>query len=332
MNFDVVLSDLQSKKYKPVYFFHGEEDYYIDEIVDYMENHVLSEEAKAFNQSVLYGKDVDYKYLIDEARQFPLMSDKRLIIVKEAQEMKTLKEMADYVKKPVPHAIMVFAHKHKAFDKRTSLAKALNDQVIIESKKLYDNQVPAWILQYSKKINLGINDQIAQVLSEYLGNDLTKISNELDKLLISSGKGSKITLEIIQDQIGISREFNVFELQKALAEKNKTKSFVIAKYLAENTKENPLVTTTSNLFNYFVKVLIAVQGSKDGDQELQKKLGLTTVFFVKEYRLAARNYNHEKVREILQLIREVDLASKGLYNKSKDEAQLLKELVYNILN
>jgi DNA polymerase-3 subunit delta len=327
-----VLNDLKAGKFKNVYLLHGDEPYFIDTLVTWMEHHLLSEDAQAFNQTVVYGKDVDHRAIIDEARQFPLMSDRRVIIVREAQEMKTLKDLADYAKKPVPHTILVLVHKHKSFDKRLALAKALSDQVVFESKKLYDNQLPAWILGYAKSIQLGIDDKMAQILADYLGNDLSKIANELDKLALSQGRGVKISLEVIQDQIGISKEFNVFELQKALGEKNKAKAFLIAKYFADNPKENPIQVTVLNLFNYFQKAMVAAQYQAEGDMVLQKKLGLTTSFFVKDYRVVARNFSLKKIREILVNIRMADVESKGVNNRSKNDGQLLTELVYCILN
>ncbi len=332
MTHDQILADLKAGKYKNIYLLHGDEPYFIDTLVAWMEHHLLSEDAQAFNQTIVYGKDVDYKAIIDEARQYPLMSDKRVIIVKEAQEMKTLKDLSDYAKRPVPHTILVLVHKHKTFDKRLALAKALADQVVFESKKMYDNQLPAWILGYARSIQLGIDDKMAQILADYLGNDLAKIANELDKLALSQGRGVKISLEVIQDQIGISKEFNVFELQKALGEKNKAKSFLIAKYFADNPKENPIQVTVINLFSYFQKALIAAQYQSEGDAVLQKKLGLTTSFFVKDYRTVARHFSVAKIRSILMRIRTTDVESKGVNNKSKDDGQLLTELIYFILN
>ena len=332
MTHEQVLSDLKAGKYKNIYLLHGDEPYFIDTLVAWMEHHILTEDAQAFNQTVVYGKDVDYKAIIDEARQFPLMSDKRVIIVKEAQEMKTLKDLSDYAKRPIPHTILILVHKHKTFDKRLALAKALSDQLVFESKKMYDNQLPAWILGYARSIQLGIDDKMAQILADYLGNDLSKIANELDKLALSQGRGVKISLEVIQDQIGISKEFNVFELQKALGEKNKAKSFLIAKYFADNPKENPIQVTVINLFGYFQKALIAAQYQSEGDAVLQKKLGLTTAYFVKDYRAVARNFPVSKIRSILMRIRTTDVESKGVNNKSKDDGQLLTELIYFILN
>lgn len=331
MTFEQIISDLKAKKLSPLYLLHGDEIYYLDKIADFIENNVLNEAEKAFNLTVFYGKDIDHKTLIEEARQFPLMAEKRLIIVKEAQEMKSLKELTDYAKKPVPHAIVVLVHKYKSLDKRLTVTKALSEHVVFESKKLYDNQLPAWIGQYSKQKQLVISDHLCGLLAEYLGNDLTKVANEIDKLALSNGPGAKITPEIVQDQIGISKEFNVFELQKAIAEKNKAKIFLIAKYFADNPKDNPIQVTVVNLFNYFSKVMITGQHAGESDVSLQKKLGLPSPFFVKEYRQAAKNFSVERSREIILDIHETDLESKGVMNKSKTDGQLLMELLYKIV-
>jgi DNA polymerase III subunit delta len=332
VNYDAILLDLKNAKFSPVYCFHGEEAFYIDRLVDYIEAHVLPEEAKAFNQTIVFGKDTDAKAILDEARQYPLMADKRLIVVKEAQEMKTLKDLADYINKPVPHTILVLAHKYKKIDKRLAVSKALDKHVFFESKKLYDNQLPNFILQYARAHSIGLNDQGALMLSEFLGNDLNKITNELDKLLIANGKGNKISIDNIQEQIGISKDFNVFELQKALGDKDKVKSFLITKYFADNPKDNPIQVTVSNLYSYFIKIMIAAQHIKEGDSVLQKKMGLTSAYFLKDYKQAAKNFNFDKLRSIILALRQADIESKGVYNKSKNDGQLLTELVYTILN
>jgi DNA polymerase III subunit delta len=331
VTYESILSDVKAKKYKPIYLFSGEEEYYIDKLVDFFENNLLSEEQKSFNQIVLYGKDVQARQIIDEAKQYPLMSDKRLIIIKEAQDFKGLKDLADYVNNPVPHTIIVFAHKHKKIDKRLAIAKAFDKHVSFESAKLYDNKMPAWILNLAKSLGLSMTEQISTVIAEYLGNDLSKVENELEKLKLFCGPGKPVTMEIIQEQIGISKDFNVFELQKALALKDRNKSFLITKFLAENSKENPIQMTSINLFNYFVKVTIASQNASESDTVLQKKLGLTSSFFLKDYRMAARNYNVEKCKSILKMIQVIDLNSKGVGRKNSEDGDLLKELVHFIL-
>ncbi len=332
MNFDSILLDLKNGKHSNVYCFHGPEPYFIDELVNYIEDHLLPESARAFNQTTVYGKDVDYKSIIDEARQFPLMADKRLIVIKEAQEMKTFKDLVDYVNKPVPHTVLVIAHKYKNVDKRLAIAKALDKQVFFESKKMYDNQLPTFIMQYARANKINLDDKAGQMLAEYLGNDLGKIINEVKKLNITNGIGNKITIAHIQDQIGISKEFNVFELQAALGAKNESKAYVIVKYFSDNPKDNPLVTTVSNLYNYFIKVMIAAQNANESDPILAKKMNLTSSFFLKDYKSVMKNFSLDKLREIIILIRQADIEAKGVSNKSKKDGQVLHELVYKILN
>jgi DNA polymerase III subunit delta len=330
--YENILSDLKAKKYSPVYFFHGEEEFYIDKLLSYFEEKVMPEEAKAFNYTVLYGKDIQSpRQIIDLASQFPMMSDKILIIIKEAQEFKGLKDMVDYIKKPVPHAIVVFGHKHKKLDKRLAITKELDKHVLFESSKMYDNQLAAWILNLAKSFGLKMDNQIANVLAEYLGNDLNKIENELEKLLLSTGKDKPVTMEIVSDQIGMSKEYNVFELQKAIGEKDRSRAYMITKFLGQNAKENPIQMLTSNLYGYFLKVLITSQNLQEGDTVLQKKLGLTSSFFLKDYKAAAKNYNSDKLKAIIQRLQVTDLHSKGVGTKYNDDAALLQELVQFIL-
>jgi DNA polymerase III subunit delta len=333
VSYDQLITDLQSKKYSPIYFLHGEEEYYIDKLVQYFEDNIISEDAKAFNYTVVYGKDIQSpRQIIDLASQFPMMSDKILVIIKEAQEFKALKDLVDYVKKPVPHAIIVMAHKHKKIDKRISIAKELEKHVIFESTKMYDDKLPSWIANLAKQKGLKLDNQIAALLAEYLGNDLSKIENEIDKLVLSIGKDKTITMDVIQDQIGISKEYNVFELQKAITEKDRSKAYLITKFLGQNAKDNPIQMLTSNLYGYFLKVLIASQNLQEGDAVLQKKLGLSSAYFLKDYKAAAKNYNQDKLKAIIQRLQVTDLQSKGVGTKyNDDDGALLKELVHFIL-
>lgn len=333
MTYEALIKDLKSGKHKPIYFLHGDEPYYIDLISSYIEKNLLEDSAKAFNQIVFYGKDVDYKAITEEARQFPMMSDKRLIIIREAQDMKSLFELADYIQKPVPHTVVVIAYKYKKLDKRTKFAKLiLEHAVVFESKVLYDNKMPAWIIEYSHEIGLKLDHKVAQLIAEFLGTDLKKVSNELDKLKISLGSGVKVEIDHVHEQIGISKEFNIFELQKLLGEKDVLKSNMIINYFIDNPKENPIQVTTASLFNYFFKILITAQNVNESDLNLQKLIGLATPTFVKEYKNAARNYSDNHLRNILHKLSEVDLMSKGLGTRSSDDGALLKELGYFILH
>ena len=333
MTYEAIIKELKTGKTRPIYFLSGDEPYYIDKLTNYIEKHLLDEAAKAFNQMVLYGKDVDYKMILDEARQFPMMSDKRLIVIREAQDMKTIADLVDYVLKPVPHTILVFVYKHKKLDKRTKFAKAITDNALVfESKALYDDKIASWIQNYAIEIGLNIDAQVAQMIGDFLGTDLAKVSNELDKLRLAFGSGPKINMEDVQEQIGISKEFNVFELQKTLSNRDVVKSNLIIRYFINNPKENPIQVLVANLFGYFMKVMITSQNSTDSDVILQKKLGLSTSYFVKDYRTAAKNYNIAHLRNIIVKIKYIDLQSKGVDNRSIDDGQLLKELIYFILH
>ena len=334
MTVDAIIKDISNKKLAPVYFFYGKESYYIDKLTQYCEQHILDETGKSFNQSVMYGKDVDAKRIMDELAQFPMMSTHRVIILKEAQDMKTIGDLLPIIEKPIPHGVLVISYKAEKVDKRSKFGKIITSQSItFESKPLYDNQLPAWIKDYASSIQLKIDIQVAQVLAEYLGNDLQKIANEVDKLkLNANATSSQITMEHIQEQIGISKEFNVFELQKSLGEKDLMKCNIIVRYFANNPKASPIQMTVASLFNYFVKILIAQQNFSKSDGELMKILGVGSPFFIKEYKLAARNFTAQKLRSIIEHLRIVDLQSKGVGNKNLDDGALLTELVWDILH
>lgn len=315
-----------------VYLLHGEEAFYIDQVSDYIEEHLLDEGAKAFNQVVLYGREADARSIIDEARQYPMMSHRRLIILKEAADMKGINDLADYLKKPVPHSTLVICHKYKKIDKRTAFGKAATGKDIInlETKKLYDNQLPSWVSSRARETGLKLDDKGAQLLAEFLGNDLSKINNELEKIKLNVG--TKVaTTDDIQNLVGISKEYNIFELQSALASKDHYKCWLIAHHMGENPKSNPIQMSVSSLYTYFTKVLISCQKSGASDGELQKELGLSSPFFLKEYRMAVRNFGEEKVRSILVKLMEIDLKSKGVMNRHAEDGPLYKELVRFVL-
>jgi len=322
-------------KLDPVYFLYGEEPYFIDQLVHIFEHKIMDEGLRSFNMAVMFGKDSDFKQVVDEARQFPMMADRRIVILKEAQEMKTLPDLLGYIERPTPHTVLVIAHKYKKIDKRTKFGKAILDKsVSFESKPLYDNQLPDWIQAYVTQKSAKIEATATRMLAEYLGTDLHKVANEIDKLILSRGsKDVIINAQMVQDQIGISKEFNVFELQKALATKDVIKSQVITNYFIQNPKSNPLVVINSNLFNYFVKVMIVAQhGKTQDDNALLKMLALPSAFFLNEYKTAARNYSVGHLRNIIRYLKNVDLMSKGVSNRSLSDGALLKELIFLILH
>ncbi|HMP29628.1 MAG TPA: DNA polymerase III subunit delta [Saprospiraceae bacterium] len=333
MTVQSIINNIKNKKIEPVYILHGEEPFFIDQIADYIENNLLDEAAKAFNQIVVYGKDTDARSIIDEAKQFPMMSERRLIIVKEAQDLKSLQDIAPYVLKPVPHTVLVLCHKYKKIDKRYALGKTLDKlPLVFESKPFYDNQLPTFIAGYASEIGLQLDPLSIQMIADYLGNDLSKITNELDKLLLNIGTSKKVTTDDIQELIGISKVFNVFEYQNALGQKDIQKVLNITSYFTENPKAVPIQVAVSSLYNYFSKILIACQYNSVNDQDLAKKMGLTNAFFLKDYKNAAKNYNQNQVLKILVYLSEIDLKSKGVSNRHANDAPLFQDLAYFILN
>lgn len=335
MTYSQILSDLKKKQYKPIYFLHGNEAYFIDAISDYIEKNVLSEGEKSFNQTILYGKEIEFKQVVDAARRYPMMSPYQVVIIKEAQEMKTLKALASYVEKPAETTILVICHKHKKFDGRSALAKLLKKNAIVfESKKLYDNQLPDWIHNYLKDKGFTIKPSATALIAEYLGTDLSKVVNELEKLSINLPKGTALTEQHIQDNIGISKEYNVFELQKALGQKQTTKVNRIIQYFGANPRKNPMVMLVGSLYNYFSKIYMLHFLKNRPDQDIQKALRLSSGFFLREYKASARNYPQQKTEKVLSILKEYDLKSKGVDNNtmSNPDRELMKEMVWRILN
>jgi DNA polymerase-3 subunit delta len=311
----------------------GEETYYIDLLVDAFEERALDEASKAFNQIVFYGKDIEAQNIIEEARQFPLMGEKRLVIVKEAQDMKKIEELEAYVSNPVLHTILVLVLKYKKLDKRTKFAKVIMENgVIFETKPLYENQMPKWIMDYAKSKSIKLNPDLAQMLADYLGTELHKVANEIDKLVIAVGANNTITPDDIQQYIGVSKEYNVFELNKALALKDVVKANLIANYISDHKKENPMQIVLPSISNYFMKLLLASQSGIRSESELYKLLGLANFNFAKEYLTGIKNYPIAHLRKILLKVSETDMKSKGLGNRSLEDNALLKELIYFILH
>lgn len=332
MNFEAILSDLKAKKYKPVYFLMGEESYYIDYISDYISSEVLNDTEKELNQKILYAKDTDVQTIISSAKQFPFIGDHMVVIVKEAQQLKKIEQLENYINNPQKSTILVFCYKYKSLDKRKSIYKTLSkNAVLFESKKLYDNQVPAWIVKYVSFNQFKIGHKATHLIAEYLGNDLNKISNELDKLMIITKTNSEITAEIIEKNIGISKDYNNFELTNALAKKDILKSNRIANIFAQNPKDNPLVVSVGIIFNFFQKVLLYHTLNDKSINNAARVLKVNP-FFIKDYQIAAKNYSKRKLMEIIGLCRTYDIKSKGIDNYSINNGELLREFLFKILH
>ena len=330
MTHEQILADLKAKKYNSTYFLAGEETFYIDLICDYIEENVLNEADKGFNQTVLYGRDLEIGTLISAAKQFPMMSENTVIIVKEAQDLKKIEELKSYVDQPLNSTLLVLCYRGKKLDKRKALYKSLQKKgVYFESNKLYENKIPDWIKTYLRSKDYSIGNKSAAMLTEFLGNDLSKIAGELNKLCILIPKGSEITEQLIEDNIGISKDYNNFELQNAVMNKDVLKANRIIRYFEANPKNNPIVVTLSVLYNLFSKVLIYHGLSDKNPQSVAKSLGVNP-YFVKDYQKAAQIYNLKKSVNALDVLRKADVKSKGYKNPSTSHGDLLKEVIYQL--
>lgn len=333
ISLEQLIKDLQNKIYHPIYFLCGDEPYYIDKITEFMMQNILSEAEKAFNQTIIYGKDADASAVTNYARRFPMMANYQLVVLKEAQEVKNFDDLIHYIENPLKSTILVINYKYKSLDKRKKIFKTLQENAeIYESKKLYENKIPDWINNNLAKRKYKIEPKAAMLLTEYLGNDLSRISNELDKLVIILTDPSKmITSGDIEKNIGISKEYNSFELNNALATKDILKANRIINYFADNQKNNNIVQTLSILYMFFSKVLIYHSLPDKSGNYAAASLKVSP-FFVSDYEKAARNYNSLKVIKIISLLREYDAKSKGFGNVSAGAGELLKELIFKILH
>jgi len=332
MTFNQIMTELGKKKYSPLYLLMGDEPYYIDRISNYIQNNILTDDEKTFNLTVMYGKDVNVGTIDNSARRFPMMSNKQIVIVKEAQEMRNINDLQYYASKPIKSTILVISHKYKTIAANTKFYKAANTNgVVFSSKKLYDNQVPKWIEDYVKEKEYTIAPDATMLLNEFLGNNLSKVANEIDKLIISHDKSKPIDVKLIEANIGISKDFNNFELQKALGQKDVLKANRIINYFAANPKDNPAILTIISLFQYFNKLFIYYLLKDKTKMNVAKELKINP-FFVNDYMMAAKNYNAKKVVEVISFLRDYDLRLKGVNNVSTSQGDLLKELIFKIMH
>jgi DNA polymerase-3 subunit delta len=330
--FQSILHDLRAGRFAPIYLFDGEEPYFIDQLTHYIEEHALDEAGKAFDQVVLYGKETDVLVVVDEIKRFPMIGDRRVVIVKEAQQLKKIEDLLGYVKNPLQQNILVLAHSHKKMDGKKAITKYLRQHAVyFESKKLYDNQVPGWIEEHFKSFGYHIGLKAAALLAEYVGSDLSRLHNEIEKLRIVIPASSEITPEDIERNIGISKDYNNFELVAALAHKDILKANKIIKYFDENPKEHPIMATISVLYNYFTKVMLVHVANTNDSGRLATILRVHP-FFVKDYQIGARNYTLNKLVRIIHYLREADMRSKGVNNTSTSTYDLLRELLFKILH
>ncbi|CAI8279419.1 MAG: Uncharacterised protein [Polaribacter sp. SA4-10] len=329
---NTIVSDIKKGNIKPIYFLMGEESYYIDKISDFIEDTVLDEAEKGFNQQVMYGRDATIEDIVGAAKRYPMMAVRQVLIVKEAQDLsRSIEKLVSYAENPQPTTVLVFNYKYKKLDKRKKLYKVIaKSGLIFESKKLYENQVSDWIRRVLSGKKYQVEPKAAQMLVEFLGTNLSKISNELDKLMLILPEGTIISPTHIEENIGISKDYNNFELRKAVGEKNVVKANRIIAYFAENPKNNPLVMTISLLNSFFTQLLLFHSLDDRSKNSVSKMLGVNP-FFVDEYFLAGRNYPMRKVAQVIAFLRDADIKSKGVGANQTNE-DVLKELLFKILH
>ena len=328
-----IVNDIKNGTIKPIYFLMGEEPYYIDKLADFIEQNVLTEEEKGFNQTVLYGRDVSMEDIISTCKRYPMMADRQVVIVKEAQDLtKTIDKLESYAENPMPSTVLVFCYKYKTLDKRKKVTKFIAKKgLVYESKKLYENQVGEWIKRVLQGKSFTIEPKANAMLVEFLGTDLSKINNELEKLAIVLPKNMMITAKHIEENIGFSKDFNVFELRKAIGDRNQMKAYQIAQYFADNPKDNPMVVTTSLVFGFFVN-LLQYHGLKDRNPKNVAAVLKVNPYFLKDYDVALKNYPMKKVSAIVGKLRDIDVKSKGVGANALPNSDLLKEMLVGIFN
>lgn len=332
-----ILSDLKKGKFEPVYILQGEETYYIDLISDYIEHNVLSESERSFNQTVVYGKEAPVHAILNAAKRFPMMAERQVVVVKEAQSIPDLqketgtKMMLDYLAHPLPSTILVLCHKHKTLDKRKTLGKKADKLAVVATfKRPYDNQVPAFVSEYVASKGFEIDDSGVQVFSEYVGNDLKRLTNEIDKVLGDEQPGSKLSAEKVMRMVGVSKEYNIFELQKALISRDKRRSLQLVNYFSANTRKNPLIPMVAYLYSFFSKLLIASSSSLRNERDLISLLKISPLA-ARDYSVALSNYSTQEILKGISYIKTADLKLKGVEAGSVSDGDILRELVFQLI-
>lgn len=331
---DDILKELKAKQYRPIYYLMGEESYYIDLISDYIAENVLSETEKEFNLTVVYGADVDVATVINAAKRYPMMSEYQVVIVKEAQAIRNLEELTYYLQKPLRSTILVICHKHGTLDRRKKLAAEIEKTgILFESKKVKDAQVPLFIAAYMKKKGIDAEPKASAMLADFIGTDLSRLTGELEKLIITMPKNQKrLTPDQVEKNIGISKDYNNFELRSALVDKDILKANRIIKYFEDNPKTNPIQMTLSLLFNFFSNLMLTYYAPDKSEQGIAAMLGLKTSWQARDYMSAMRRYSGIKTMQIVGDIRYADAKSKGVDNPSMTDGDILRELVFKILH
>ena len=331
MNPDKIINDLKKGHFKPVYWLEGEEEYFIDLIINYAENRILTDNDAAFNLTVYYGRDAAWTDIINSCRRYPMFSDKQVVILKEAQSMRDIEKLEGYIEKPLPSTLLFIAYKNKKLDGRTRLAKMLKEKaVLFNSKKLYDSELPEWTSELVRSKGYSISNKALALLLDHIGNDLNRLNNEIDKLAINLATRKNITEDDIENFVGISKEFNVFELQHSIANKDLYKAIRIIQYFAANPKAAPLQLIFPSLYNFFSKVLMVYAVPARDEKSVATAIGVHS-FFVKDYIHTAHKYSHHEIENILLLLYEYNLRNIGIHDAGTDDSELLKEMVVKMM-
>lgn len=326
------MSDWKKKSFRPIYWLEGEEDYFIDQLVNYAEHNILNESEVAFNLTVFYGKDANWPDVVNACRRYPMLAERQVVILKEAQQMRDVEKLEGYAEKPLESTILVVSYKEKKIDGRTKFAKLLKEKSeFFSTKKMYDNQLPGWTNDFVKEKGYSVQPKALHLLVEHIGNDLSRIANEIEKLLVNLGKRKEITEDDIENYVGISKEYNVFELQSAIMQKDLSKAIQIIQYFEGNPKAAPIQQILPVLYNFFSKVYMVYGLPSNDDKSIAAGLGVNP-FFVKDYKTASVNYDFLSVQKNLLLLQEYNLRSVGVNDSGTSDASLLKELVFKMVN
>ena len=327
MAVEKIIADWKKKEFKPVYWLEGDEEYFIDKAINYAEHHILTESEASFNLSVFYGRDTSWTDVINTCRRYPMFAERQVVLLKEAQQMRDVEKLEGYIENPLGSTVFIVAYKEKKVDGRSKLAKLLKQKaVLITTKKIYDSQLPEWTQELLRSKQLSISPKGLALLVDHIGNDLTRIENEIEKISINLGKRKTITEEDIEEFVGVSKDFNVFELQSALARKDLAKSIRIIQYFESNPKAAPIQLILPSLYGFFSKVFMIFGAGTQDEKAIATAIGVNS-FFVKDYLQAAKVYDYQGIERILLLLHQYNLKSIGINNAGTEDGSLLKEMV-----
>jgi DNA polymerase-3 subunit delta len=331
MSAEKIINDWKKNNFKPVYWLEGEEDYYIDKVMDYAEHYILNESEAGFNLIVFYGKDSNWPDVINACRRYPMFAERQVVLLKEAQQMRDIEKLEAYIENPLKSTVFVVSYKEKKVDGRTKLAKLLKEKgELLTTKKMYDNKLPEWTKELIESKGLTITQKALMLLVDHIGNDLNRIDNEIEKIRVNLGSGKNITESVIEENIGVSKDYNVFELQAAIANKDLSKAIRIIQYFEGNPKAGPIQMILPSLYSFFSKVFMIYGLSSRDEKSVAASLGLSP-YFVKDYIKTVNLFTYPQVEAVLLLLHEYNLRSVGVHDAGTEDASLLKEMIVKMI-